>query len=215
MSLDKPFGIKIIGGLEIIIGVIAGIYFIFCIEGILGTAIAALYYGATAFPFIFLIPLGIGILRLKRWARLSSIIFNSTLSLLLFFFLFLTFYSLSIQKEKDSDFFFKIISFLLILFILSSLSIVVYLSHSRIKKYFILSKETEIKLKRIIVREVLIFLGIVGLGIFLSYLGDKQMMRHDQMVEMFRMIGSIGIIIFLFGYPVYLLVRFIIWSIKH
>lgn len=61
-------------------------------------------------------------------------------------------------------------------------------------------------LKKIIAKEGLILLGIILLGFCSMFLGDAILRNF--------MMGSVGIVILLIGYPVYLLIRFIFWAIK-
>jgi len=61
-------------------------------------------------------------------------------------------------------------------------------------------------IKKIIAREGLILLGIILLGFCSMYLGDAILANG--------MVGSTGVIILFYGYPIYLLIRFIIWEIE-
>jgi hypothetical protein len=55
------------------------------------------------------------------------------------------------------------------------------------------------KIKRIIAREGLVIFGIIVFGVILEFCNIK---------------GGIGVVILFFGYPVYLLARFIIWAVR-
>ena len=55
--------------------------------------------------------------------------------------------------------------------------------------------------KKIIAREGLIFVGIISIGLILAYNPKAD-------------VSNLGHVIFWIGYPVYLLVRFIIWAVK-
>lgn len=60
-----------------------------------------------------------------------------------------------------------------------------------------MKKET----KKLIAREGLVFIGIMVLSFICAYSPDAY-------------IGNIGHGMFYFGYPLYLLIRFIIWAVK-
>jgi len=55
-------------------------------------------------------------------------------------------------------------------------------------------------IKRIIAREGLVFIGIVGVGLIIAF------SKYDY--------GGLGTALVYIGYPIYLLIRFIIWAIK-
>jgi len=77
------------------------------------------------------------------------------------------------------------------------------------------------KIKRIIAREGLCFLGIIVTGIILIALGSYLNSRPvDLLAKLprthndFDAIVNIGIRISIFGYPLYLLIRFIVWTVR-
>jgi len=61
-------------------------------------------------------------------------------------------------------------------------------------------------IKKIIAREGLVILAIIISGYILMYGGDR--------IFGIGLIGAIGAILFFWGVPLYLLIRFIIWAIR-
>ena len=81
--------------------------------------------------------------------------------------------------------------------------------------------------KKIIAREGLVIIGIFAIGVFIIFLAHffnhiihkpkplpGNMQLPDLLFEPFATIETVGFGLLMFGYPLYLLIRFIIWAIR-
>lgn len=77
-------------------------------------------------------------------------------------------------------------------------------------------------IKRIIAREGLVLLGIIFLGAVIYFSGTHTSIYWEQyrvepaanpLIILWAK-GSLGLIVGIFGYPFYWLIRFVIWAIK-
>ena len=79
------------------------------------------------------------------------------------------------------------------------------------------------KIKKIIAREGLILIGVVLFGLFIKWLAESRMLYVTSEWHGYEVlepkcdinwIRSLGRLILFFGYPIYLLIRFIIWALR-
>jgi hypothetical protein len=76
--------------------------------------------------------------------------------------------------------------------------------------------------KKIIAREGWVLIGIGLLGIILCWSGAKTGIRWENYTTntlgskflIYWAEGTLGVLVLLFGYPTYLLIRFILWAVR-
>ena len=101
--MGKIVGIKILGWLEIVLGILAIAIAIIGVWGTIQKAILGFLMLLMSIPFIAFLPMGIGLLKLKNWSRIVNIIWLILIGLIASLYCF-WFLRQAVEKELAVSF---------------------------------------------------------------------------------------------------------------